>query len=618
MRFLLPKLKLIYLPFLLIGILFVAAYTFLHWLLVIRLELVSVKEDLLQFWLPMALPWIPILLWLRPRINLLAFTGDYDKKALAYQMVAWGAFAVPAMVVQSYLVVATGKLTALDTISQMDRQPEQTKYYSLRKYYVDKEFAGISRTASVSGKYNEHLDLYIYLTCPIWEKPLPSPNPVPLATVAVRDSTTQGAGQGVPTVRPLIVVDGVVLSESQVQADELDPQQIHAVSVLKGPSAVTLYGEKGKNGVILITTKKNVTARSTPFTANGIASPQTTAWLGIRYHKQISNRLSDEEKEGAFRKFDQESQEKFTAKNVQEFVYLDRIGNSDDRQAYLEAAKASSQYSPSGPVTVLLPVNEPFAARTGNKLAWIFGSFGIGGGLFFLLLLVPKLDKRAYRQHRKGKPVRESDLKEVLSVLVPKPGFFVTPILMQLNLILFLLMVIAGLGFLSFKSADLLEWGANYKPLTTRGQWWRLLTSTFLHGGLMHLLMNLYGLMFIGMFLEPLLGRVKLLLIYLLTGMLASVSSLLWYQATVSVGASGAIFGLYGVFLALLLTGVFESDFKKSFLASTAIFVGYNMLFGFLVSGIDNAAHVGGLVSGLVIGYLVNPSMQSEEENQEV
>jgi hypothetical protein len=72
--------------------LFVAAYTFLHWLLVIRLELVSVKEDLLQFWLPMALPWIPILLWLRPRITCSHSRATTIEKAFAYQMVAWGAF----------------------------------------------------------------------------------------------------------------------------------------------------------------------------------------------------------------------------------------------------------------------------------------------------------------------------------------------------------------------------------------------------------------------------------------------------------------------------------------------------------------------------------------------
>jgi len=160
-----------------------------------------------------------------------------------------------------------------------------------------------------------------------------------------------------------------------------------------------------------------------------------------------------------------------------------------------------------------------------------------------------------------------------------------------------------------------LNWGANFRPLTTEGQWWRLLTSTFLHGGLMHLLANMYGLLFVGIFLEPLLGRTKYLIAYLLTGILASVASLWWYDATVSVGASGAIFGLYGIFLALLLTKVFHPDFAKSFLLSTAIFVGFNLLMG-LTGGIDNAAHIGGLLSGFIVGLILYPSLKRQNENE--
>ena len=176
-------------------------------------------------------------------------------------------------------------------------------------------------------------------------------------------------------------------------------------------------------------------------------------------------------------------------------------------------------------------------------------------------------------------------------------------------------MVFAGLGFISFKAQDLLTWGANYRPSTTNGEWWRLLKSTFLHGGLMHLIANMYGLLFVGIFLEPLLGRTKYLTAYLLTGILASCVSLWWYDATISVGASGAIFGLYGLFLALLLTKIFPPDFGKAFLASTLIFIGYNLLMG-LTGGIDNAAHIGGLLSGFVVGLILYPTLKKQVENE--
>jgi membrane associated rhomboid family serine protease len=174
-------------------------------------------------------------------------------------------------------------------------------------------------------------------------------------------------------------------------------------------------------------------------------------------------------------------------------------------------------------------------------------------------------------------------------------------------------MVFAGLGFMSFHGADLLDWGANFRPSTTNGEWWRLVSSIFLHGGIIHLFANMVGLLFVGIWLEPVLGRTKYLSAYLLTGICASCASLWWYDATVSVGASGAIFGLYGLFLALLLTRVFPADFGKAFLTSTLIFIGYNLLMGFS-GGIDNAAHIGGLLSGFLIGLILYPSLKKEKK----
>lgn len=233
------------------------------------------------------------------------------------------------------------------------------------------------------------------------------------------------------------------------------------------------------------------------------------------------------------------------------------------------------------------------------------------------MIFIPKIDEKQLKRIKAGKPDKEAqeDLKDFIDFLKPKEDYFITPILIYANIGLFLMMTISGLGFISFKGQDLLEWGANYGPMTKDGEWWRLFTSTFLHGGLMHLLANMYGLLFVGIFLEPLLGRTKYLVAYLLTGLLASIASIWWYDATVSVGASGAIFGLYGVFLAFLLTKIFPPDFAKSFLISTAVFVGFNLLMG-LTGGIDNAAHIGGLLSGFVFGIILSPILKRQIENE--
>jgi len=174
-------------------------------------------------------------------------------------------------------------------------------------------------------------------------------------------------------------------------------------------------------------------------------------------------------------------------------------------------------------------------------------------------------------------------------------------------------MIISGVNALLPDSESLINWGANFRPSTLNGEWWRLITNCFLHIGVLHLLMNMYALIYIGLLLEPHLDKIRFTAAYLLTGISASVTSLWWHDLRISAGASGAIFGMYGVFLALLTTNRIEKTARKALLASIVIFVAYNLMNG-VKGGIHNAAHIGGLVSGLVIGYAYFPGMKKPNE----
>jgi membrane associated rhomboid family serine protease len=200
-------------------------------------------------------------------------------------------------------------------------------------------------------------------------------------------------------------------------------------------------------------------------------------------------------------------------------------------------------------------------------------------------------------------PSLDKSKGSIWSLFVPRQGFFITPLTIDINIAVFLLMVMSGAGFMAPDNTSLIAWGANYTPLTLGGQWWRLITNTFVHVGIMHLLFNMYAFMYIGMLLEPLLGKLKFAIAYVLTGILASLASLWWHDIVVSAGASGAIFGMYGVFLAMLTTNFIEKSQRRPLLTSIGIFVFYNLAYG-AKGNIDNAAHVGGLISGIVIGYL--------------
>ncbi len=193
-------------------------------------------------------------------------------------------------------------------------------------------------------------------------------------------------------------------------------------------------------------------------------------------------------------------------------------------------------------------------------------------------------------------------------LFIPRQGYFITPILVDLNIAIFILMVISGANFFMPGVQSLIYWGANVRMLTLDGQWWRIVTCCFIHIGIFHLLLNMYALLYIGLLLEPQLGRRRFAAAYLLTGITASLASLYWHTNSASAGASGAIFGMYGVFLALLTTNLIEKTRRAALLTSIGIFVGYNLLFG--ASGVvDNAAHIGGLIGGIVIGYLYYPGL---------
>ena len=117
--------------------------------------------------------------------------------------------------------------------------------------------------------------------------------------------------------------------------------------------------------------------------------------------------------------------------------------------------------------------------------------------------------------------------------------------------------------------------------------------------------MNMYALLYIGLFLEKIIGSRKLITAYILTGLFSALLSIMAHPETISAGASGSIFGLYGIFLFyLIFNHKIEKNQRKSLLYSIGIFVIYNLLLGAGKEEIDNAAHIGGLVSGIVLGMM--------------
>ncbi len=200
--------------------------------------------------------------------------------------------------------------------------------------------------------------------------------------------------------------------------------------------------------------------------------------------------------------------------------------------------------------------------------------------------------------------------REKYGALIPSRSYQVTPFIIYINALVFVAMVLVGISPLQPTTKSLFLWGGNFRPAVIHGEWWRLLSYMFLHGGIMHLLMNTYAMLYIGMFLEPLMGRFRFASAYVLTGICAGLMSIVMHPFSVGVGASGAIFGLYGVFLSMLTTSHIERTMRKTMLRSIMFFVVLNLLYG-LQGNTDNAAHIGGLLSGLAVGYVYYPGIAS-------
>lgn len=154
---------------------------------------------------------------------------------------------------------------------------------------------------------------------------------------------------------------------------------------------------------------------------------------------------------------------------------------------------------------------------------------------------------------------------------------------------------------------NLIDLGAKFGPFIADGEYWRLALPMFLHVGFFHLLTNLFGLIIFGSMVERIFGPRNFVAIYLAAGVMGNVASFV-AGPNISVGASGAVFGIFGAFgMYLLLNRRLLGQVGRQQLTSIGVIVAINIVFGLSTSGIDNAAHIGGLIGGALIAFFIAP-----------
>jgi rhomboid protease GluP len=203
----------------------------------------------------------------------------------------------------------------------------------------------------------------------------------------------------------------------------------------------------------------------------------------------------------------------------------------------------------------------------------------------------------------KKKPIINT-IKEVLSL---KKDNSVTIIIIALNILVFISMALftTGRSIMSPSATMVGSWGGSSINLCYNGnQWWRLFTATFLHYGIIHIVFNMGSLFDIGSTVERMYGKLLYTTAYITCGIVASIASICWNGLPVSAGASGAIFGVLGMYLGLTLTNFFPKEQRKNIIKSLSTFAIINIIMAISIPTIDNVAHIGGLLTGIAIALL--------------
>ncbi len=493
------KLQEVYFPFLIISIITVFSYNLFRWFFDIRLSIIPLKENLLNFWIPFAIPWIPVLIWLCKRIRILNIRGKNDNGYFLYQFAMVAAIAAPIIISQNYIEKSSFELNKVSSVTEI-KELKNEKYFKIGSFEINQKQSLPYVTARTSGKNNQSLTYYLYLTCPFQNT--------------------------------------------------------------------------------------------------------SSVWYGVKYQKKLSNRLSEEQKESEYKKFLDQSEKDFANYNFYEDSYFEKLRYSDDHDGFLEALKNSAPNFKGKDQIILIPKKDVFKNRLGNSFSWIFKSFSIGAFILLIMILIPKINMEEYNHFKENKPLKEDDLKDFIQFLNPIGQHKATAILLLLNITVFLIMIFSGINIIAPTSKELLDIGGNRRFEVLNGAYWRLFTSIFIHGGIMHIVMNLFGLWFGTIFLENVLKPIKLILIYIICGLIASLASVFWHENIVSVGASGAIFGLYGLVLAFTVFNIYSKNTRGITWILLVLYAGVSLVLGFF-GGIDNAAHIGGLIAGFIIGILL-------------
>lgn len=351
-----------------------------------------------------------------------------------------------------------------------------------------------------------------------------------------------------------------------------------------------------------------------------IATPFTAAeniWLGSSYYTKYDNRADQSIKDRQYAAFINDSRHKYQAKDLSNISYFNKLKSSNSRNAYLYTISTANRQSNLPPL-VLIPETGLLTDSLGRDFVWGFGSFFIGMVLCLLLVLAAEFDNQEKKGTRKRTPIRKqkpvkkrepvSDLSKSLMALFrsnkKQPA---TLVLMLICIGTFILTVFMGMDIIDPLSRQVNSVGGLTMDALQAGKYWCVVTSLFVHAGIMHLAMSLGMLFAVGSILEKVLGPIRFTIAFFVCGIFSNVLGVLYYDMDMA-GAWGAIFGLFGIAMMLIAYKIFNKEYREIY-GATVIVILTILLSSMFVAFINTLSYMAYYLLTLCFGVVLGVVM---------
>lgn len=324
-------------------------------------------------------------------------------------------------------------------------------------------------------------------------------------------------------------------------------------------------------------------------------------WLAISFSKTISNRMDAHGKADAFDELITSSLDSFKNYDLNKVSYYKIIQTGTFKKQLQEAFQNKYANREVKDQVFILPKKESLKVSIDRRLRLLFWITIIGTLLVLIMVMIPPLNYVSIKNYDNGKPLKDDLLKDIIGCLDFRKPNKITTLLLWLNLGYFIVAILMGVHFTSPSSQEILDFGGAPPFSSLHGNYWRIITAMFLHAGIGHLFNNMVILVLLGQEIEQTIGGKKMLIIYITAGITGMVLSMHMYNS-INCGASGAIFGLSGMLLALLLYKVYPSKMRLGKWVLLIFTSGISLIFGFFIPQVNNMAHLVGLITGTALG----------------